>query len=74
MQAIERRENGMQVAKLHRYVSRSGPIAAGLNTMQALEAAENEGWPILPPVVARSDIHGFRCYGRLWHEARRLRA
>ena len=52
----------MHVAKLHRYVSRSGPISAVVLAARALEAAENEGWPILPPVVARSDIHGFRCY------------
>lgn len=64
----------MHVAKLHRYVSRSGPVSAVVLAARALEAAENEGWPILPPVVARSELHGFRCYGRLWREARQLRA
>ena len=41
----------MHVAKLHRYVSRSGPVSAVVLAARALEAAENEGWPILPPVV-----------------------
>lgn len=63
----------MQVAKLHRYVSRSGPIAAGLLTADALEVAENEGWPILPPVVRPGEIRGFHCYGRLKREEARLR-
>jgi hypothetical protein len=60
----------MQIAKLHRYVSRSGPVATVLATTNALEAAENEGWPILPPAVQRSELRGFHCYGRLWREAR----
>jgi hypothetical protein len=74
METIDRRENGMHIAKLHRYVSRSGPIAAVFLSAKALEAAENEGWPILPPVVQPSAICGFRCYGRLWHGARQLYA
>lgn len=73
MEAIDRQENGVQIAKLHRYVSRSGPIAAVL-TAKALEAAENEGWPILPPVVQPSTIRGFRCYGVSGTKARQLRA
>jgi hypothetical protein len=60
----------MQVAKRHRYVSRSGPLAAVLVTASALEAAENEGWPILPPVVQLSQLRGFHFYGRLRRETR----
>lgn len=36
----------MEVIKLHRYVSRMGPISTSL-ALRALEAAENEGWPIV---------------------------
>lgn len=60
----------MQATKRHRYVSRSGPIVAALLTANALEVAENEGWPILPPVVRPSEISGFHFYGRLRREAR----
>lgn len=60
----------MQAAKRHRYVSRCGPSVAALLTANALEAAENEGWPILPPVVRPSEIIGFHFYGRLRREAR----
>ena len=63
----------MQAAKLHRYVSRSGPIVAALLTANALEAAENEGWPILLPAVRASEIRGFHFYGRMRREEARLR-
>lgn len=62
----------MQITKLHRYVSRSGPNVAALLAANALEAAENEGWPILPPMVRPSQIRGFHCFGRIRREDARL--
>ena len=45
----------MKCVKQDRYVSRRGPLdrwTAGLVEQRALAAAENEGWPLAPPVHA----------------------
>jgi len=44
----------METVKRHRYVSRIGPMRAQYRGVRALEAAENEGWPILTKTTSRS--------------------
>ena len=53
----------MQPRKLHRYVSADGPLVRAALAAQALEAAENEGWPILPSEGRSLRTSGHRPFG-----------
>ena len=53
----------MQPRKLHRYVSDDGPVIRAMLAAQALEAAENEGWPVPPPDARTLRTNGHRPFG-----------